>query len=269
VSARYAAADVSSDGKDHSGLSLTTLMIASASSVAAAIVVSRLWGAGTLFGAALTPVIVALVSEGLHRPAKAVSTVRQSRTQRYDPVAEGRRGMREGDLDRARPARPGERPAAERAAAGAPAPARTARARERERASRGRSRRPLMLALATGLVAFVIGAVVLTGTELVFGDSAVSGSSGRTTLLGGRGSDTKTTEEKTTSTEETAPTTTTVTQTTTQATPTTTAPTTTTNPGVVPQSTSPGGTPAPPATTTAPAPAPSSTGATPPATTTP
>ena len=57
------------------GLSVSTLMIASLSSLAAAVVVSRLWGGGTLIGAAMTPVIVALVSEGLNRPAKAIGTV--------------------------------------------------------------------------------------------------------------------------------------------------------------------------------------------------
>ena len=53
--------------------------------------------------------IVALVSEGLNRPAKAIGTVpkaigtvRQTRSTRYDPVAEGRAGLREGDFDEAR-----------------------------------------------------------------------------------------------------------------------------------------------------------------------
>ncbi len=266
MSARYPAADVSSERKQESGLSLATLAIASASSVAAAILVSRLWGAGTLIGAAATPVIVALVTEGLHRPARVVSsTVRETRASRFDPVAEGRRGLHEGDLERARPAR-----------AGAPAPAR-ARQERPARAASSRSsaivrRRRLLLAVATGLVAFVIGGVVLTGTELVFGDSAVSGASKRTTFLGGSASrkDTKSTtstEEKTTPTTSTSTTETTTTDTESQpgVVPTTTTPppaagTTTTQPGVAPPTTAaPGGTPAPP--TTAPA--------APPATTTP
>ena len=99
--------DVSQNRKQAKpGLSVSTLMIASLSSLAAAVVVSRLWGGGTLIGAAMTPVIVALVSEGLNRPAKAIGTVpkaigtvRQTRGGRYDPVAEGRAGLREGDFD--------------------------------------------------------------------------------------------------------------------------------------------------------------------------
>ena len=75
-------------------------MIASAASVAAAFVVSRVWGPGTVYGAAATPVIVALVSELLHRPAQAIETVRRTRdTIAFDPVAEGRAGMREGALE--------------------------------------------------------------------------------------------------------------------------------------------------------------------------
>ena len=91
------------------GLSASTLMIASASSAVAAIVVSKLWGGGTLIGAATTPIIVALVSEALRRPARAIDTVRTTRGARFDPIAEGRRGLAEGDLDRARrpPGSPG------------------------------------------------------------------------------------------------------------------------------------------------------------------
>lgn len=265
MSARYPAAEMRAERKNASGLSLTTLMIASASSVAAAIVVSRLWGAGTLVGAAATPVIVALVTEGLHRPARVVTNVRGSRTARFDPVAEGRRGMQEGDLERARPARPGE-PAAAPVRQGRPARATTSRSAAILR------RRRMLLAVATGLVAFVIGGVFLTGTELVFGDSAVSGASKRTTFLGGSASrsktDTTSTEESTTPTTSTSATETTTTGTETQpgVVPNTeTAPpaaggTTTTQPGVAPPATtSPGGTPAP--STTAPA--------APPATTTP
>jgi hypothetical protein len=85
-----------------SGLSASTLMIASVSSAVAAIVVSKLWGGGTLIGAATTPVIVALVSEALRRPARAIDTVRTTRAARFDPIAEGRRGLAEGDLHRAR-----------------------------------------------------------------------------------------------------------------------------------------------------------------------
>jgi hypothetical protein len=216
--------------------------------------VSRIWGGGTLIGAAVTPVIVALVSEGLHRPARAVSTVRESRAARFDPVAEGRRGMREGDLADARPApanvagerrvhRPGrERPGGERKPLRLP-------------------RRRVLLAMATGLVAFTLVGVLLTGTELVFGDSSVATSSKRTTFFGGSGSkaqgdDAKDEEQTTpketsttttpTTTEEPAPEATTPTE---PVTPTATTPdpggAAPTAPAPAPPQTDPGATPAP------------------------
>lgn len=172
---------MSSDRKQaEGGLSVSTLMIASASSLVAAIVVSTVWGGGTLIGAALTPVIVAVVSEVLRKPATVVATVRQTRaTPVYDPVAEGRRGLAEGDLSRARPARAGEAPGRRVHRVGPSVPAAAAAA---TRAAPARSRRRLMLAVATGLMAFVVAGVVLTGSELVLGNSVVS-SSKRTTYI--------------------------------------------------------------------------------------
>jgi hypothetical protein len=163
---------VSSDRKQaESGLSVTTLMIASASSLAAAVLVSKVWGPGTLIGAGATPVIVALVSEALKRPARVIDTVRETRAARYDPVAEGRRGMREGDLDVARPVMP--------AAAAAQRRVHTASARPGLR----RLPRPrVMAAVATGIVAFILAGVLLTSSELVLGKSVVS-SAKRTTYI--------------------------------------------------------------------------------------
>jgi hypothetical protein len=250
-------ADVTSDRKQaHSGLSVTTLMIASLSSLAAALVVSKLWGGGTLIGAAMTPVIVALVSEGLRRPATVITTVRTTRGG-YDPVAEGRAGLREGDLERAR----------------APVPAAAAAERRVHRAGgramsgggfRFRLPRPRVIAaVVTGLVAFVVAGVVLTGSELVLGKSVVS-SSKRTTYIPVKRS-TSTTDSKTTSTQDTTTTTTPTTSTATTTAPsttTTTAPTTQTAPA--PATTAPTTSAAPDVPTT---PAPQS--ATPPASTTP
>jgi hypothetical protein len=56
-----------------------TLAIASAASLTAAIVVSRLFPPGTIYASALTPVIVAAVSEILNRPADRVSELRRQR----------------------------------------------------------------------------------------------------------------------------------------------------------------------------------------------
>jgi hypothetical protein len=252
---------VSSDRKQaQGGLSVSTLMIASASSLVAALVVSRLWGGGTLFGAALTPVIVAVVSEGLRKPATVVATVRQTRaTPVYDPVAEGRRGVAEGDLPRTRPAAPGEAPERRVHRVGPTVPA-AAVAAGRAATAPGRSRQRLLLAVATGLVAFVVAGVALTGSELVLGNSVVS-SSKRTTYIpvatGKKKSDAKTTTEtdaKTTTTDTTG------TETTPQ--PQETTPTTTAAPDA--QTPQPNTVPAaPPPEQTAPAPAPAPTPAVP------
>ena len=253
------------------GLSVSTLMIASLSSLAAAVVVSRLWGGGTLIGAAMTPVIVALVSEGLNRPAKAIGTVpkaigtvRQTRGGRYDPVAEGRAGLEEGDFDGARtPPVP----------AAAAAQIRVHRVSTTKQGFSLRMPRPRVLAaIGTGLVAFLIAAVFLTSSELVLGKSVTS-SSHRTTLVPvKRSTSSSTTKDKTDTTKTTDTTTTPTTSTATTTTPpaeSTPAPSETTPP--VPPTTTAAPQAAPPATTPAPQAAPPATStpqaAPPPATT--
>jgi hypothetical protein len=54
---------------DHSGRSPMTLIVASASSAAAAVVVRELWAPGTIASAALMPLLIAVFGELLHRPA--------------------------------------------------------------------------------------------------------------------------------------------------------------------------------------------------------
>jgi hypothetical protein len=253
------------------GLSVSTLMIASLSSLAAAVVVSRLWGGGTLIGAAMTPVIVALVSEGLNRPAKAIGTVpkaigtvRQTRGGRYDPVAEGRAGLQEGDFDGA------HTPPVPAAAA---AQIRVHRASTTKQGFSLRMPRPRVLAaIGTGLVAFLIAAVFLTSSELVLGKSVTS-SSHRTTLVPVNRSTSSTTKDKTdtTKTTDTTTTPTTSTATTTPPAESTPAPSETT-PAVPPTATA-APQAAPPTTTAPPAATPPATStpqaAPPPATTTP
>ncbi len=130
-----------------------TLVIASASSVVAAIVVSRIWGPGTLIGAAATPVIVTFVGELLKKPAAKITVVRVS---------------------------PSGTEVHERAAPPEPVGGQMA-----ERSVHRSRRKPLLIALGTGLVAFVIGAAVLTSSELVFGDASVASGDKRTTVFGG------------------------------------------------------------------------------------
>jgi hypothetical protein len=70
------ASDPNADRKDKrpgSGISLQTLIIASFASAVASFAASRIWGAGTLISAAVTPVIVALVAEFLRRPVQTVA----------------------------------------------------------------------------------------------------------------------------------------------------------------------------------------------------
>lgn len=153
------------------GLSIQTLAIASLASAAAAIVVHEVWRGGAILGAAITPVIVAIVSESLRKPADRVAARREARRQAIDD----RFGIWEADRPRRR-----------------------------------LNARHLKIALATGALAFVIGALALTATELVFGGNV--GSGGRDTTIVGGGSNEREVEEKTPITEsapkEPAPTTT-------------------------------------------------------------
>ena len=64
------------------GLSLQTLLISSLAAVAAAIVVPMFWARGSLIATAITPIIVAIVSELLNRPAKVITQVTPKVTRR-------------------------------------------------------------------------------------------------------------------------------------------------------------------------------------------
>lgn len=230
--------------KNDGGLSLTTLLIASAASMAAAIFIHKFWSGGAILGAAITPIIVAVVSESLKKPTQRVTAIREQR--------------RQATVDGPRVS----------------VPPRTAPEPERDRDREDRfgiweadrtppwhrlNRRHLQIALVTGLLAFAVGAFALTGAELVFGGSA-SGDR-RTTVFGGedrkdrdseRGGTTTTDPQETTPDEtETAPATPAP-----ETTP-TTPPKTTPVPGeeAAPQ------TPAPAPGETAPAPAPEQPGA--------
>jgi len=163
------------------GLSLATLVIASLSSVAAAIFIHEFWQGGAILGAAITPIIVSIVSELLRKPTETVTTV----------VAQRRPGT---------PRTAAAGPAVPTGASRAPTATRTVRDDDPFglRPERGRRvrRRRLGLAFATGLVAFVVAGFLLTGTELVIGNplggsggasTASDGGGGGTTLLGGGG----------------------------------------------------------------------------------
>jgi hypothetical protein len=161
---------VSDDKRTRGGLSIKTLLIAGAASAAAAFVVPMFWRPGTVYAAAMTPVIVALVTELLNRPVETVSAVKVRRTARGAAILEP----------------PPEEPFDPLAP---PSTEELEVLPETSEAPRTVHRRPLSarqwkLALATGLVAFAAVAAVFTASELLAGDS-ISGSGTRTTFFGG------------------------------------------------------------------------------------
>jgi hypothetical protein len=188
------------EARTSSGIAFQTLAIASISSLAAAIVVHRLWSSGAIIGAAITPVIVSIVGEALRRPVDRLSAVREGgrklpagREHDVGPVSRQRGddpfGLWEAD---------------------------------RRRGSRGRTW--LVLGLVTGVIGFAIAAFFLTGSELVFGGS-VAGPRKTTIFGGGHTTTTVQTVTRTTTTPTTtAPTT--VTQTVPVPAPEATTPTT-------------------------------------------
>jgi hypothetical protein len=160
---------VPSEEKSSSGISIQTLAISAAAAVAAAVIVPMIWERGTLIATAMTPVIVALVSEALRKPAEKITAVTPLVTRRsatgaavrdpeFDPLPPEERGieMREDDPFGLRTRQPVVK------------------------------RHHWRLALLTGVAAFAIAAVFLTTSELVLGGPATR-ESGRTTLI--RGSD--------------------------------------------------------------------------------
>jgi hypothetical protein len=157
-----------------SSISIQTLLISALASAAAAVIVPLIWERGTLIATALTPVIVALVSEGLRRPAQVISSATPKVTRRTSgtPVHSPH------SADRFDPLPPEER------AAEPPS-------REDDPFGLYERRRPARhhwrIALATGVAAFAIAVVALTTSELLFGGPATRGD-GRTTFFSGRDS---------------------------------------------------------------------------------
>lgn len=246
--------------KGGGGLSLQTLGIASAASLTAAMVTSRLFPPGTIYASAMTPVVVAAVSELLHRPADRMSALR---AERRTIVREARhmetarvRGDEQSPLLGAPDFALGDEADELAARSGNGAGARPVLPSARRAASAARRVHPKVW-IATGLAAFLISVAVLTLPELIFGGAVATNH--RTTFFGGHTSHQKTqTHTQTTPTQTTTqPTQTTPTQT--QST-TQTTPTTTTDTGTTDTSTSPtGGTPAPTSSSTTPVPPPPTT----------
>jgi hypothetical protein len=187
-------------------LNLRTLVIASSASAAAALLTSQLWIAGTWIAAAMTPVIVALVSEMLHRPTERIA--KSLTTDRPGLAAADRAGLPAAG-GAAPPPRPSADPLPERAPAepgsgpgfpqppapgpGSEAPVRVYRTGGADPhgtlggGGRPRTRRRKIAygaVFGTAALAFVIAVAALTLPELVAGGS-VGKNDGRTTLFGG------------------------------------------------------------------------------------
>jgi hypothetical protein len=151
-----------------SGFHLGTLIVAAISAVVAATVVSRLWQPGTVMATAMTPVLVTLVKEALERPARRVSSI----AGRSVPVPVS------PPEPEARPEPIGSPPAVVVTHDEGLTPMRVYRPERRVR-------RRWKLALATGLLAFLIAVAAMTLPELVAGRSVVSAKHD-TTIFGGQ-----------------------------------------------------------------------------------
>ena len=182
-----------SSGK--SSIDLPTLLVTAVASAIAAYVTSKIWVPGTLAAAAFTPVLVAVLKEMLIKPAEVVT--------RAVPV----RGVVRSSSG---PQDPGIAPAGSLSRdAGEPdtpedIEARIAQLGEAPGASRPGRRRAWRAAVVTGLLGFLVAAVIITVPELVAGSSA-SGGGRDTTLFGGGKSSPKTPATTTQTTTETTP----------------------------------------------------------------
>jgi hypothetical protein len=175
-------------------LSVRTLVIAFIAASVAGVVTSQFWIAGTWISAGLTPVLVALLSELLHRPTEAVS--RRLTTERAEPLPEagGPAAPPPAEADPL-PQRAPSEPGSRRREAPAP-PVQVY----------GRRRRPSKRRVAVGVVAvtavlaFAAAALAITGADLITGGSVGKGGR-KTTLFGGHHRNTQTQEQPTTTTQ--------------------------------------------------------------------
>jgi hypothetical protein len=181
------------DSSRGGGLKLQTLLLSAVSAVAAATIVPLFWEKGTVIATAMTPVLVALVTEALRRPVERVSAVAPK------VAVAPRAAVRRFESSTTQARRP-ERVTSRRADRG-PAfdPLGDAEVGAELRPSAGRVpgedpfglREPAprrswwKVGLVTGVLAFVLAAAVVTASELTIFGGSVSGERGRTTLFGG------------------------------------------------------------------------------------
>jgi hypothetical protein len=198
-------------------IDIRTLIIASLASAAAALITSQFWIRGTPIAAAVTPVLVTILSEALRHPTEKIADRFTAETDAL-PEAAG-----------ADPPPPSEETE--------PLPALSDNVRVYRQARR---RLPWGPIAATAAAAFAIGAAIITVPELVTG-SSLGGGNDHTSYFGGTkhksgNAQTTETQTETVTQEEQAP------PDNTQTTPTTP---TTTSPRTTPTTPAPGATPAP------------------------
>jgi hypothetical protein len=248
------------------GIELTTLLISAVASAAAAYVTSKIWAPGTLFSAAMSPVIVALVKEGLRKPTEVVtaavpSVAKPLRVSSASRVGAGRAMRVPSDPGPVHHTLPHDLP--DRLERGAPPPLPPPQAGAeagpvRVYSTRG-NRMRLRLAVVTGLLAFAIVVAFYTVPELIAGQS-VARSGHATTFFPGKanrhGRSTTTTTSTTTTKSGTTTSDTTTSQSKTATQPTQTITQTVTTPAPPPATTPTTPVqPAPQQTPTTPAPA--------------
>lgn len=166
-----------------SSIDLPTLIVTAVASATAAYVTSKLWAPGTLGAAAFTPVLIAVLKEMLYKPAEVVTRVVPVRgvVRSTAPSGEPQRPPASPEVVEERVPQPGE-------AAGV---------------SRGPRGRNWKVAVVTGLLGFVLAAVIITVPELVAGGSAAGGGRETTFFGGGNGSSTDPSDTTTTTPDET------------------------------------------------------------------
>jgi len=163
----------SEEKKESGGLSLQTLLISAVAAVVATVVVSQFWERGTLLFTAMVPVMVALISEALKRPAEkvaAVAPIITSARRDRGPTGTAVHDPAQPDVpEEARRTLPAEDPFG-------------LYERPRRQIDSGRW---IRVGLVTGIVAFFVGAAVVTASELAIFGGSIGGGNSRTTYFGG------------------------------------------------------------------------------------
>jgi hypothetical protein len=175
------------------GIDLSTLFYTAAASAAAAYTCSKLWAPGTLAAAAFTPVLVAIIKEALAKSTQAVTRAVPVRGVVRSATPEGPQPYEPTAMQQYEPTVPGEAEPVER----------VPQAGEISYHGTGRNRRNWRLAIVTGLLGFLVCAVVFTVPELMAGGS-IAGGGRDTTLFSGKKHDksgTTVTETTTTQTQ--------------------------------------------------------------------